>query len=49
MKAGAKNPSAHRQQDNNSIAKKPEETYTAHRPNQEKGDRNGTTGMESVI
>ena len=42
-------PSTHIQQDNNSIAKNPEETYTAHRRNQEKGDRNETTGMESGI
>ena len=50
MKGGEKNsPSTHRQQDNTSIAKKSEETQSAHRPNQEKGDRNGTTGMESGI
>jgi hypothetical protein len=50
MKVGGKNsPSTNRQQDNTSIAKKSEETHTAHRPNQEKGDRNGTTEMESGI
>ena len=31
------------------LLKKSEETHTAHRSNQEKGDRNGTTGMESGI
>jgi ribonuclease HI len=49
MKVGEKIVLVHRQQDNTSIAKKSEETHTAHRSNQEKGDRNGTTGMESGI
>jgi hypothetical protein len=50
IKVGGKSsPSTHRQQNNTSIAKTSEEKLTAHRPNQEKGARNGTTGMESGI
>ena len=48
-KVGENSPSIYRQPDNTTIAKKPKETYTTHRPNQGKGHRNGTARMESGL